>query len=524
MTNRDMAVKTLQTLQAWGVRDICLCPGGRNAPFVFLLSENKNFKVHSAFDERGAGFYALGLSQASGRPTAVITTSGTAVAEVLPAVIEAHYTGTPLVVVSADRPQRMRGSGAPQTIEQKNIFSTYVEKCEDIQGEWPAKISWGRQGAVHLNVAFDEPLLEGEASYVPVEEEKVVSMAANSQFPSLLSQFLRSAKNPLLLISGLKSQEIEPVRVFMRNWPGLVYAESTSGLREVSHKNKIQCGDRFPRELVKTKQVDAIVRVGGVPTARVWRDIEGTEFPVLSLSSLPFAGLSQGGLCQIPMSQLADVKEFFTPSSNIPEILKQDAFLLEETQKLLNQYPLSEPSLVRGLSEKLKAETTVYVGNSLPIREWDLVAQRDLELPVKANRGANGIDGQIATALAYRQAGRDLCVLVGDLTAIYDANALWFLRNASLGKCHIVVLNNRGGKIFQRMFNHSLFYNQHNFNFKGWADSWNIPYALIADPHSQLPLASSVVELAPDLEQTDEFWKSFDLLWASSAAALGSRA
>src|SRR5690606_31248323 len=105
------------------------CPGGRNAPFVFLLSENKNFRVHSAFDERGAGFYALGLSQARGRPTAVITTSGTAVAEVLPAVIEAHYTGTPLVVVSADRPQRMRGSGAPQTIEQKNIFGAYVESC-----------------------------------------------------------------------------------------------------------------------------------------------------------------------------------------------------------------------------------------------------------------------------------------------------------------------------------------------------------------------------------------------------------
>lgn len=520
MTNRDIAVKTLQTLQAWGVQDICLCPGGRNAPFVFLLSENKHFRVHSAFDERGAGFYALGLSQALGRPTAVITTSGTAVAEVLPAVIEAHYTGTPLAVISADRPQWMRGSGAPQTIEQQNIFGPYVEKCEDIQGEYPREIHWNRQGAIHLNVAFAEPLLDGDSSYQPVPEEQAPAVLMNASVSKVFSNFIREVKNPLLLISGLKAHEIEPVRLFMKNWPGLVYAESTSGLREVLHKNQIQSGDRYLRELVKNKKVDALVRVGGVPTARVWRDIEGTDFPVLSLSSLPFAGLSQGGLCQISLSQLTDLKEFFSPSPSISEILETDAFLFAETQKLLDEYPLSELSLVRWLSGELKADTTVYVGNSLPIREWDLAAQRNLELPVKANRGANGIDGQLATALAYRQTGRDLCVLVGDLTAIYDANALWFLQNAAQGQCHIVVLNNRGGKIFQRMFNHSLFYNQHNFNFKGWADSWNVPYAQIRDVASKWPTPSSVVELVPDLEQTDAFWKKFDALWAT----LGARA
>jgi 2-succinyl-5-enolpyruvyl-6-hydroxy-3-cyclohexene-1-carboxylate synthase len=120
--NIESAKQILLQLFKQGVKTLCLCPGARNAPFIALLEKNKNFEVLSFFDERSAGFFALGRSRRDGQPVAVLTTSGTAVSELLSPVIEAHYTHTPLVVLSSDRPKRLRGTGAPQAIEQAQIF------------------------------------------------------------------------------------------------------------------------------------------------------------------------------------------------------------------------------------------------------------------------------------------------------------------------------------------------------------------------------------------------------------------
>jgi 2-succinyl-5-enolpyruvyl-6-hydroxy-3-cyclohexene-1-carboxylate synthase len=513
MSNMSLTQKTLQSLLAWGVKDIVLCPGGRNAPFVFSLSENKNFVVHSAFDERAAAFFALGKAQAEARPAAIITTSGTAVAEVLPCVIEAFYTQTPLIVISADRPSRMRGTGAPQTIDQLGIFGSYVEKCVDVEDSWPAEISWSGRAPLHLNICFDEPLRDGEPG--ELKPEAIYSRDRIPPSPELaiaLEEFLRDKKQPLLLISGLKTEEVAYVKKFADAWPGFIYAESTSGLREMAHPGLITSGDRFPTWLLKNKKIDGVLRLGGVPTARLWRDLETSDFPIFSISSLPFAGLSRGTFfCAEALDIPALAKDF----SHLGRDQESEAFdkkIYENWQQLIVDYPRSEPALVQWLSQQLKASSTVYVGNSLPIREWDLVAQRKKSFHVKANRGANGIDGQIATALGHRTK-TDLCVLVGDLTAMYDTNALWFLQNQKhLGRLFLVVMNNRGGKIFERLFKHPLFYNEHGLNFKSWAESWNCGYSALSEPGA-LPETSGVIELLPDLEQTASFWKKFDGLW-----------
>ncbi|MBV9495262.1 MAG: hypothetical protein JOZ54_13520 [Acidobacteria bacterium] len=148
MTNISAARALVATIRELGVRDFCVCAGSRNSPLLAVLAGTP---VYSFVDERSAAFFALGRAKRDELPVAVVTTSGTAVAELLPAAIEAHYSGVPLVLVTADRPARFRGTGAPQSIEQLGIFGVYAASD-------PA--TWDRKRALHLNIEFEEPLID----------------------------------------------------------------------------------------------------------------------------------------------------------------------------------------------------------------------------------------------------------------------------------------------------------------------------------------------------------------------------
>jgi 2-succinyl-5-enolpyruvyl-6-hydroxy-3-cyclohexene-1-carboxylate synthase len=163
VTNLNLAKKILNSCSEYGVREVVICAGARNAPFVKLLSESSGLKlkVYSFFEERSAAFFALGRMQSQNLPVAIITTSGTAAAELLPACIEADYQRLPLVMITADRPKRYRGSGAPQAIVQPGLYSHYIGWSADVEGEWSGGIEGPRNRPVHLNVCFDEPLLGG---------------------------------------------------------------------------------------------------------------------------------------------------------------------------------------------------------------------------------------------------------------------------------------------------------------------------------------------------------------------------
>lgn len=160
LSQTAFAQKILLGLAKAGVAEIILCPGARNAPLVAALASSRGFKVHSFFEERAAGFFAIGRMQSTARPVAVCTTSGTAVAELLPAVIEADYQSLPLVVLSADRPVSYRGTGAPQTIIQPGLFSYYVGATWDLSERSENLIFTLGQRPVHINVCFDEPLID----------------------------------------------------------------------------------------------------------------------------------------------------------------------------------------------------------------------------------------------------------------------------------------------------------------------------------------------------------------------------
>ena len=160
MDNIHSSIQIIKQLQADGVHTYCLCPSSRNAPLVEVLSAYKNIEKFYFFDERSAGFFALGRSKRDFKPICVVTTSGTAVCELYPAVVEAYYSQASLVLLTADRPSAFKGTAAPQCIEQKNIFSNYVFKSWDLEAGDKLKINWWKKpSSIHINVRFDEPLL-----------------------------------------------------------------------------------------------------------------------------------------------------------------------------------------------------------------------------------------------------------------------------------------------------------------------------------------------------------------------------
>lgn len=507
MKNAQMVQKSLEWMWSAGVREICLCPGGRNSPFVVALENDSQFQVHCGFDERATGFFALGLAQKSQRPVAVIVTSGTAVAELLPAVMEAFYTQTPLVIVSADRPRRMRGTGAPQTVDQVGLFNQYVEKCVDMESEF-LWTSWSQSYALHLNICFDEPLIDGPVIWTPSGslEPTTPRYSSLEDIQNSWNEFRKKSQRALVMVSTLTTlAEREAVRAWLNRWSGWVYAEGTSGLREMEHPGMILSGDRRVQQMLQNGEIDSVIRFGGVPTARAWRNLEKLSLPVFSLSQRPFAGLSRGASfftsLETTLSQLHHPlfdEKFFISAK------EKDLQLTEQKQKLLNLYPQSEPSLFLQLSKEIAQDPKrghVYVGNSLPIREWDGFATREKAIPVWANRGANGIDGQLSSALGFLQNQKTLWVILGDLTTLYDSNALWFWQKAK-EPMKLVVVNNGGGKIFERLFRKKIFYNEHKIQFSDWAKQWDFPPA-------------NLMELVPAEEQTQAFWAQYDQLWDS---------
>ncbi len=148
MTNISAARALIDCVRRAGVTDFCVCGGSRNAPLLAVLGSSKTYTF---VDERSAAFFALGRVKRDGKPVAVITTSGTAAAELLPATIEAYYSGAPLVLITADRPARFRGTGAPQAIEQPGLFGPYAETAVE---------KWSGRAPLHINVEFDEPLID----------------------------------------------------------------------------------------------------------------------------------------------------------------------------------------------------------------------------------------------------------------------------------------------------------------------------------------------------------------------------
>lgn len=514
--NAILAGAVLGRLAGLGVEECVVCAGARNVPLVGSLlarCQDLDQRVWHHFDERAAAFFALGLAKRSGRPVAVLTTSGTAVAELLPAAIEAFYSGIPLVLVTADRPAGFRGSGAPQAIEQAGIFGPYATAMDVSDAGGLAALSdWTREAPLHLNVSFDEPRAEDRnASWAPeapvTERADVPSQRPGSAHPGSLvasaATFCGDRAGLLVLLGELPLSWRGAVTRFLVSLGAPVWAEATSGLRETpALAGLLRYGEpALPRK---------VLRIGGVPSLRLWRDLEtNADIPVLSISRRPFSGLARA-------SQMV-VTEVF-PDFAVPT---QEGHAGDPTVfdgALFSHFPRSEPSLVHVLSAVIPPSALVYLGNSLPIREWNFFATIDPPHPnAFASRGANGIDGQVATFLGLSAGEEESWGIFGDLTALYDLNAPALLAQIGAGRRRIVVINNGGGRIFSRLPSMAglgpeekrVTENRHEFRFETWAAMWGMGYRLWRAGEAfpgDLPDVV-LIEAVPDEVESEAFWK-----------------
>lgn len=507
--NAPLSRQVIQKMIEFGVREFCLCAGARNAPLVSQLEKTAGVQIYRFFEERSAGFFALGRIRESNRPVAVVMTSGTAVAEVLPAVIEAAYQGLPLLIVSADRPRSYRGSGAPQSIEQVGIFGSYAETCWDIErtDDDFDFANWSLRRPLHLNVCFEEPKPS------EVYENLQATLGAPKSVPFLKMNSSPILKNVVALVGPLTSEERPHVERFLETHAIPFVAEAPSSLRlEKAAARRLRAPEKTLPWGFRQGHFQSVLRLGGVPTLRFWRDLEETfeKVPVTSCSSLDYTGLARTSKHIVGLENLV---AFQTQGELAAQVLEYDQDYFEKLLVLCEKYPRAEASMVRKFAE-VSAKDWVYLGNSLPIREWDLVTPDLRAENVWANRGANGIDGQTSSFLGWTsEAGPTAWALMGDLTALYDLSAPWIGEQMQERDRRLVIINNFGGHIFKPMFKKEIFLNRHHIRFQKWAEMWGWDYLASEDAKcfSQKLSRHQVIELLPDEKSTELFqqeWKA----------------
>jgi len=522
MKNYQLVNVTYQILSALNVEEVIVCAGARNAPLVVAL-ERFSFSIKSYFEERSAAFYALGRIQITQRPVVIITTSGTAVAELLPAVVEAYYQGLPLIVLTADRPKSYRESGAPQSILQKNIFGSYVQDCHDWDIEQKQfNVTFDIQRPIHFNLCFDEPLvdfdwkndfttsLETEFSVTEKTPNNQQKLSAD-RYDSRVNQF----KKPLVILSQLSDYERQIIRPILVKYQIPHYAESLSGLKGDIDLNSVQlnCLEPILTDLLSQNYFDSVLRIGGIPTLRTWRDLESKlkNIPVLNISSRMFTGLSRDSL----IADFSIVQDILKSVENCSsEILQTKNNIWTELIEILKRFENSEPNFIYHLSRCIYNQP-VYIGNSLPIREWDLFSVGSYN-QVYANRGANGIDGQLSTYFGWSKKMDSSWAIVGDLTALYDLAAFGLNQDHDpYALKRVVIINNRGGQIFKKVFKHEMFLNQHNIEFSGLAKMWNWKYVCVRHidemKHIQEIAKNKsqdhyIIEIQTEQNQSDNVW------------------
>ena len=489
--NLALSEKVITKLvRMYGVSTFCICPGGRSAPLVSLISQAQGLEMFTFFEERSAAFFALGRSRRDKRPIAIVTTSGTAVAELLPAVIEAYYSHVPLILITADRPSSYRKTGAPQSIEQVGIFSHYVEASLDLEScldfNFP---TWSGRLPFHINICFEEPLLDAEPSQLVFSDEKALqdprlffeSDSKNKEFEN----FFQKVKKPICILTETPQEVRTKLQQILSyfSWP--IYAEALSHLRESPELQGfiLKSGETYLDSLVSQKKIDGVIRIGRRPCTRFWKDLEKKYFhlPILSVSDQSYPGIPRAETAQSFSSFFKWAQELKQREPKKPSLLSE---IFEEDKKQSQNFfsrKLISPelSLIREFSQKIPKGSFLFLGNSLPIREWDRVADfsQDKSLKYEANRGVNGIDGLVSTFLGLSSPSQENWCLLGDLSCLYDLSAPWVFKQLdSRMKCFIVVINNGGGQIFRSLFKDPVFLNSHSLNFKKWAEMWSLHY------------------------------------------------
>jgi 2-succinyl-5-enolpyruvyl-6-hydroxy-3-cyclohexene-1-carboxylate synthase len=428
-----LAHSLLRQLIEVGVSDFVISPGSRNAPLAIALGEAASKEIidlHIKIDERGAAYYALGISKASNNYVAVICTSGTAAANFHPAALEAFHSNNKLLLITADRPARLRRTGANQTTDQVNIYP--VIKTHDFAAEIDIKkLLTG--GVVHLNVQFDEQLVENEKTDW-LTGLKILSLDKENK----ISGKLEVGSGVLIIGHDRAGYSVAEVNNFVSklNWP-VICEDPISFPQSIAHTSLFLSDPQIASKLAP----ENVIVIGRTTLSRSTNTFISLAKKVIVIDPRT---------ADIDSKREADVILKALPNEIVSA--KADESIWCEASDAaaiqLENLTWSEQLAITTICELLPDESALFVGSSRPVRDIEAFAHPRSGVSVFANRGLAGIDGNISTAFGITNEFEKTTAILGDLTFLHDISAL---TNATVGNLRIFVIDNNGGGIFSTL-------------------------------------------------------------------------
>lgn len=526
-----------------GVQHACLSPGSRSAPLAMALAEDDRIQLHVVIDERSASFLALGIAKATRRAVPVVCTSGTAAANLFPAIVEAHHSRTPLLVLTADRPPELRHTGASQTIDQIKMFGDPIRWfCEvGIAEDDPRSNAYWRStmaraiaaaegspaGPVHLNLSFRDPLvpegpgyandLEGRAGGAPWTS--VVAAGPTHLDDSAVEDVVRrvSGKRGLIVAGAghhAPQGETSPIHQLagQLGWPLL--AEASSGLRHGN--NVVTAYDSCLKvtEWAERHEPEVVIRLGSVTLSKsLARSLRRADQILVEPDGWWLdPDRDVGTLLRIRAGDLATAllgRATSAPEGWSSSWLEADKRAGAAIDSLLDTRGITEPGTARALVRALPPGSELVVASSMPLRDVESFAPKREDVRFISNRGANGIDGFVSAAIGVATStSRPTFALCGDLSFLHDQNGLTALRG-SAATVRFVVINNNGGGIFsflpQARFPErfeKIFGTPHGLDLKKVASVYDLEHVVVADlddlPRAIKSEESRVIEVKTD--------------------------
>jgi len=505
MTNYIAAL--VDELYQLGVREVVISPGSRSTPLSMLFCEH-DFKTFLNIDERSASFFALGIAKECERPVVLVCTSGSAAAHYLPAIIEAKHSRVPIIILTADRPHELRHVGAPQTIDQNKIFGGFTKYYEELalpeekesmyryvrvvmQKAYASAMS-KEYGVVHINVPVRDPLIPDLSRLnftLGREKDKFEYIAGEGHLSFDASIF--KDKNGLIICGGdAYSDYQKEVLELGGRLKAPVIADPISNVRNYSKDIIIDSYDAFLKSDAVKKELkpEFIIHFGQVPVSKRLQQFLSIHQEVLYLQvdeNFEYRNPAFSTKKYIVASPKLFAESICIQNNNT-EYLSKWLKLQKQMRKQLNsaKYEMNmfEGKLIQRMQDMLRSESRLVVANSMSIRDVDYFFEaRNQNIKVLCNRGANGIDGTVSTALGISTSNNPTVLLTGDLAFYHDLNGVL------IGKTHdlnliIVLLNNDGGGIFkylpqseEKQFNY-LFRTSHGINFQGLKTLYDIKY------------------------------------------------
>lgn len=495
-TDGDVAATYCATLlDEWirlGLTDAVICPGSRSTPMALAAAQDERLRLHVHHDERSGSFMALGLGLATGRAAMLLCTSGTAAAEFHAAVIEAHQAFVPMLVLTADRPPELHGVGAPQTIEQRDLYGSAVRwYCEPGAPElggapwWRdlARDSWLRTlgehpGPVHLNLAFREPLI-GTPGELPAVREPLpgsnngAAFATGAQWglpdEELARLGVAVSGRTGVIIAGVRAarsaHDATALHQLAQHLGWVVIADPASGCRiedqgcSIAFDALLRC-----EEFASSHQPEVILRVGGLLSSKALNSWV-SEASALKIGLDPFGSVPDPDRVldqKVPVdvetfcNQLRSVVHQGAPTAWREGWIAADQLAVAAINSVLaQQVEATEPGVVVDLFTLLDSQGIVVLSSSMPVRDAEWFAPARTGLRVLCNRGANGIDGVTSTAVGAALTSAPTALLIGDVAFLHDTNALLGLMARQVNLV-IIVIDNNGGGIFSFLPAHDL--------------------------------------------------------------------